>query len=253
MNGRLIIAANLQSLKQFLTAVCNLHYIMKIRIFYSAILLLLCISCRHKKQLTSYEAEHITRIETGKTTPDELVNFACSLAGTPYKYGSTDPKQGFDCSGFVTYVFNHFDIMVPSTSLDFTPVQQPIPLQKARLGDLILFTGTDSTKKVVGHMGIISSTPGEPLRFMHSTSGKNEGVVETDFHTAFYEARYIKTIRIFPQNEPSAHCNSAAASPPEGQIHPCLHQPYRLGIRCSNASCNPIFINRKEPCSNLTE
>jgi lipoprotein Spr len=178
---------------------------MRIRFTFVLLLLLLCLSCRHKKPLTPYEAEHITHIETGKTAPDELVNFACSLAGTPYKYGSADPEQGFDCSGFVTYVFNHFDIMVPRTSLDFTPVQKPIPLQEARLGDLILFTGTNSTNRTVGHMGIISSTPGEPLRFMHSTSGKNEGVVETDFQTAYYKSRYIKTIRIFPQNEPAAH------------------------------------------------
>jgi lipoprotein Spr len=152
-----------------------------------------------QKTLTPYEAEHITHVETGKTTPYELVNFACSLSGTPYKYNSTDPKQGLDCSGFVTCVFNHFHIMVPRTSTDFTPVQQDIPLTQARLGDLILFTGTDSTKKIVGHMGIISSLPGEPLRFMHASSGKNGGVMETDLHTPYFEARYIKTIRIFPQ------------------------------------------------------
>ncbi len=178
---------------------------MKIRFLSGLLLLLLCLSCRHKKPLTSYEAEHITHIQTGKTTPDELVDFACSLAGTPYKYGSTDPQQGFDCSGFVTYVFDHFHIMVPRTSLDFTPVQKSIPLREARPGDLILFTGMDSTDRTVRHMGIISSTPGEPLRFMHSTSGKNEGVVETDLHTRYYEARYIKTIRVFLQNEPSTH------------------------------------------------
>ncbi|CAN5450954.1 hypothetical protein BH09BAC6_BH09BAC6_35880 [soil metagenome] len=171
---------------------------MQTRFLYYLLLLLLCISCRHKSPLTPYEAEHLTRIETGETTPGELVNYACSLAGTPYKYNSTDPKQGFDCSGFVTYVFNHFEIVVPRTSFDFAPVQKSIPLQQAKPGDLILFTGSDSTNKVVGHMGIISSTPREPLRFMHSSSGK--GVVETDFHTPYFEARYIKTIRIFPQN-----------------------------------------------------
>ena len=173
---------------------------MSIRYKYIFLNLLLCISCQHKKSLTPYEAEHITHIETGKISPDSLVNFACSLAGTPYKYGSADPKEGFDCSGFVTYVFNHFGIMVPRTSVDFTPVEYPIQLQQAKLGDLILFTGADSTKRVVGHMGIISSTPGEPLRFMHAISGKNRGVVETDFHTPYYEARYIKTIRIFPDS-----------------------------------------------------
>jgi cell wall-associated NlpC family hydrolase len=55
-------------------------------------------------------------INTGKTTPVELVTFARTLTGTPYKYGSTDPAQGFDCSGFVTYVFNHFGIVVPRSS-----------------------------------------------------------------------------------------------------------------------------------------
>ena len=174
---------------------------MKIRSVVYILFLLLCCACHHAKQLTPYEAEHITHIETGKTKPYELVNFACSLAGTTYKYGSTDPLQGFDCSGFVTYVFNHFGIAVPRTSVDFTPVQRPIPLQQAKLGDLILFTGLDSSYRIVGHMGIISSTPGEPLRFMHSTSGKSKGVVETDFHTLYYEKRYIKVIRIFPQND----------------------------------------------------
>jgi lipoprotein Spr len=174
---------------------------MKVRSVVYTLFLLLCCACHHTKPLTPYEAEHITHIETGKTKPYELVNFACSLAGTAYKYGSTDPRQGFDCSGFVTYVFNHFCIAVPRTSVDFMPVQRPVPLREAKLGDLILFTGLDSSHRIVGHMGIISSTPGEPLRFMHSTSGKSKGVVETDFHTRYYEARYIKIIRVFPQND----------------------------------------------------
>jgi len=187
-------------------SICNFQYIMKILPAILLIVSLFCFACHHKAKqdeaLTSYEAEHITRIETGNTTPDELVNYACSLAGTPYKYGSKDIQQGFDCSGYVTYVFNHFGIRVPRVSTDFTSVQHAVPLEDAKLGDLILFTGTDSTNRIVGHMGIISSTPGEPLRFMHSTSGKGYGVVETDFYTRYYESRYVKIIRVFPQNEP---------------------------------------------------
>lgn len=152
--------------------------------------------------VTSYQAEHIIKIQTGNVSPAELVNFACSLAGTPYKYGSTNPNEGLDCSGFVTYVFNHFGIAVPRVSVDFSPVQHEVPVHDAKLGDIILFTGTDSTDRKVGHMGIISSTPGEPLRFMHSTSGKGYGVVETDFYNRYYESRFVKVIRIFPQNEP---------------------------------------------------
>jgi lipoprotein Spr len=166
-------------------------------------LLILC-SCKGPGKptntMTAYEAEHITNIQTGKTTPAELVSFACSLAGKPYKYGSTNLEQGFDCSGFVTYVFNHFGIVVPRTSIDFTPVHRPVDLKDAKLGDLILFTGTDSTIRIVGHMGIISSLPGETLKFIHATSGKAKGVVETPFNSPYYQGRYIKTLRIFSQN-----------------------------------------------------
>lgn len=141
-----------------------------------------------------------TKINTGSTTPEELAAFANTLKGIPYKYASTDPAEGFDCSGFITFVFNHFNIAVPRRSVDFTYMNKQINLQKAKTGDLILFTGTDSTDRVVGHMGIIINTPGKELSFIHSTSGKAAGVTETPFNN-YYKGRYMKTIRIFPQND----------------------------------------------------
>jgi murein DD-endopeptidase / murein LD-carboxypeptidase len=180
------------------------YYLSRKWFLLALLLILFWAVCRHLHKLTPYQAEHITTIKTGKTTPYQLVSYACTLEGTPYLYASTDPHKGFDCSGFVTYVFKHFDIAVPRVSTDFTPVQRPVPLKDAKMGDLILFTGSDSTDRVVGHMGIISSIPGEPLRFIHSSSGKSRGVVETDFHTEYYEVRYIKTIRVFRQNDQPA-------------------------------------------------
>ena len=140
---------------------------------------------------------NLTQIETGKTTPAQLISFARSLTGTPYKYGSTDPRQGFDCSGFVTYVFNNFQIAVPRTSVDFTHVNHEINLKDAKPGDLILFTGTDSTTKTVGHMGILVTDATQGHTFIHATSGKAYGVTETPLN-AYYQGRYMKTIRVFP-------------------------------------------------------
>lgn len=139
-------------------------------------------------------------IDTKSVTPDQLMAFAETLKGVPYRYASTDPKVGFDCSGFITYVFNHFGIQVPRSSIDFTDVGKYIPKEEARRGDIILFTGTDSTEKFVGHMGLITANNGGKIEFIHSTSGKAYGVTVTPL-SDYYMSRFVKCIRIFPQND----------------------------------------------------
>lgn len=136
-------------------------------------------------------------IETGTTTPAEVLAFAKTQMGVPYLYASIDPTKGFDCSGFITYVFNHFNIAVPRSSVDFTNVGKEVDYSNAKPGDLILFTGTDSTIRIVGHMGLIESNQNGVLTFIHSTSGKAKGVVITEFGN-YYKSRFVKTIRIFP-------------------------------------------------------
>jgi len=137
-------------------------------------------------------------INTGSTIPDSLVAFGKSLVGTPYLYASSDPQNGFDCSGFITYVFNHFGIAVPRSSVDFTNVGIEIPKEFASPGDLILFTGTDSTIRIVGHMGIVESNERGTLLFLHSTSGKTYGVTISPLK-GYYKGRFEKVIRVFPQ------------------------------------------------------
>ena len=139
--------------------------------------------------------DSITMIDINDQSPENIVSFAKTLIGVPYKYGSVDPAQGFDCSGFITYVFNHFNIAVPRSSIDFTNVGTPVDRQLARTGDLILFTGTDTLETHVGHMGIVTENT-DSLRFIHSTSGKKYGVTITAL-SEYYLKRFVKVIRIF--------------------------------------------------------
>jgi cell wall-associated NlpC family hydrolase len=146
-------------------------------------------------QQTEAPDTSIVVIKTGNTNPSKLIAFSKTLKGIPYKYASSDPASGFDCSGFITYVFNHFNIEVPRTSVDFTDKGTPIDLSLSMPGDLILFTGTDSTIRTVGHMGIITHT-GDSVVFIHATSGKAYGVTETTLN-AYYMGRFMKVIRVF--------------------------------------------------------
>ena len=134
-----------------------------------------------------------------KIEPDSIVAFAKTLIGIPYLYASTNPAKGFDCSGFITYVFNHFNITVPRSSVNFTNYGRTIDSNDAKPGDLILFTGTDSTIHVVGHMGIIESKKEKLIYFIHASSGKAKGVVITPLEN-YYRSRFVKVIRVFPED-----------------------------------------------------
>jgi cell wall-associated NlpC family hydrolase len=127
---------------------------------------------------------------------DSLVEYACSFLGTPYVWAGCSPG-GFDCSGFVSYVFKKFGYTISRSSQGLNNCGREIDIQDACKGDIILFTGTNPNDKSVGHVGIIISQPGEPIKFIHaSSSEKHPGVVVTTYHISNYPKRYIGIRRV---------------------------------------------------------
>lgn len=135
------------------------------------------------------------RINTRKVPADSVVAFAKKWMAVKYKYASASPAEGFDCSGFISFVFNHFNIAVPRSSVDFTHQGMLVSKKDARPGDLILFTGTDPTVRIVGHMGIVVNNT-DSLRFIHSSSGKANGVTITALNS-YYLGRFVSVRRVF--------------------------------------------------------
>jgi cell wall-associated NlpC family hydrolase len=129
---------------------------------------------------------------------DSIISFAKQNQGIKYCYGNCTPKNGFDCSGFVYYVFGHFNIKVPRSSLDYETFGRVVKIDSARKGDVIVFTGTKPKNRRPGHVGIVISEPGEELKFIHSSSGKKTyGIVITDYsNSPYYKSRFIKVVRI---------------------------------------------------------
>lgn len=126
---------------------------------------------------------------------ERIVAFAKTLKGTRYQFGCSEPGTGFDCSGFITYVFHHFNIDVPRSSVDFTDMGTPVEPRDAMPGDLILFTGTNSQVRTVGHIGLVTANDSAGISFIHSSSGKENAVIITTMNE-HYKARFVKIIRI---------------------------------------------------------
>lgn len=130
------------------------------------------------------------------TSPNRLMEFAKSMLGIRYRTASSSPSRGFDCSGFVNYVFSNFGFKVPRSSREFAASGEAKKLEDAKIGDVILFTGTNSRSRTPGHVGIIYSIDGDEIKFIHSSSGKKRGVTITSLDEGFYKKRFIKVISI---------------------------------------------------------
>ena len=128
---------------------------------------------------------------------DGILWFAKKQLGTPYKYASANPKNGgLDCSGFLYYVFTHFNIKVPRSSKDYMSYGKSVSKNEAQKGDVIVFTGTDSNTKVGGHVGLVLENDNGNITFIHGSSGKANGVTISKLSEGYYTQRFLKIVRV---------------------------------------------------------
>jgi cell wall-associated NlpC family hydrolase len=91
----------------------------------------------------------------GTVTGSQVVAEAEQFLGVPYRWGGTSPQTGFDCSGFVQYVYGQLGMSLPRTSEEQATVGMAVPsLAEAEPGDLVFFPGSDGTPSAPGHVGI---------------------------------------------------------------------------------------------------
>jgi len=129
---------------------------------------------------------------------DSVVRFALAQLGTSYCYAGSSPATGFDCSGFVRFVFGRFAVEMPHSTSMLIGVGRPVPRTQARPGDIIIFTGTAAGSTSPGHAGIVISNLGEtPLRFVHASSARREsGVKISQVEGSGYEQRFMQVRRV---------------------------------------------------------
>ena len=127
---------------------------------------------------------------SNETKGAEIVNFAKKFLGYKYVYGGTTPS-GFDCSGFVYYVFNQLGIgLSRSLSVQNT---SGVYVEKGnlQLGDIIIFNDWDNIS--IGHVGIYIGDN----QFIHAANS-SRGVVTDymDTRNSYYNIRYVTARRL---------------------------------------------------------
>ncbi|WP_316817427.1 C40 family peptidase [Pedobacter nyackensis] len=148
------------------------------------------------QQLVSKLTEQNPVKKTQPVESNRLLDFAKSMLGIRYRSASSNPSRGFDCSGFVNYVFSNFGFKVPRSSREFATSGEAKKLEDAKIGDVILFTGTNSRSRTPGHVGIIYSINGDEIKFIHSSSGNAKGVTISSLEEGFYKKRFLKVVSI---------------------------------------------------------
>jgi cell wall-associated NlpC family hydrolase len=183
---------------------------MKLQFFILAMFCCVCASCSSEESTISgndseiQEAEtiHTSTPEAGKQyVPDmgeKIINYAATLEGTPYKAAGRD-MEGFDCSGFIYYVYKKYNIDVPHSSRHLAELGTEVDTRDARPGDLVFFKGTNPDNPEVGHVGIVTSKPGEPVKFIHASSATSSAHVKYDsLARPNYTRRFLKIKRLLP-------------------------------------------------------
>lgn len=121
------------------------------------------------------------------TAAEPILRTAMSLLGAPYASGGADPS-GFDCSGFVAFVYAQHGVALPRTVERQVRVGEDVAAPAA--GDLVFFR---TSGRGASHVGIALG----PDRFIHAPSSR--GVVRIELLTAPYWAeRFLEARRIVP-------------------------------------------------------
>lgn len=119
---------------------------------------------------------------------ERIIKKSKYLLGTKYRYGGKNPN-GFDCSGFVYYIFKNEGIYLPGSSKSQSKIGKLINLKKCKPGDLVFF----KNKGKINHVGVVVKNTKKELFVIHSTS--SSGVKKDDILSSNYWKKRVTFAR----------------------------------------------------------
>ncbi|TBU98054.1 C40 family peptidase [Stutzerimonas kirkiae] len=141
------------------------------------------------------EPAHDFSAEQGYEMPvlaDSILESGFKLVGTPYRYGGSSIRTGFDCSGFVGFLFREeAGIELPRSTREMIDLDAPL-VKRSELepGDVLFFN--DRGRGRVTHAGIYIGDD----QFIHSSSSRSGGVRVDSLDDKYWRASYMKAKRV---------------------------------------------------------
>ncbi len=111
----------------------------------------------------------------------EVVQYALKLQGSSYKYAGTNPRSGFDCSGFTSYVLKQFDVTLSPASAAQSKEGKPVALSAVQPGDIIVF---GKNQRNIQHVALVTERNRDGITVVHSTTSR--GVIRENISNSAY-------------------------------------------------------------------
>jgi len=121
---------------------------------------------------------------------EALLRYARYFKGGRYVWGGTSP-EGFDCSGYVQYLYKKHHIDLPRTAWAQSKVGIPVAKNALQKGDLLFFLTDKSREIPVTHVGIYLGNG----HFIHAAS-KKKGIIISPIDHGYYAKKFVTAKRI---------------------------------------------------------
>ncbi|SFP91739.1 C40 family peptidase [Pseudomonas borbori] len=122
---------------------------------------------------------------------DSILSHGLSLVGTRYRYGGSTVKSGFDCSGFIGYLFKEeLGMQLPRSTREMINIDAPlVEREELEPGDLLFFSTNGRGR--VSHAGIYLGDD----QFIHSSSSRSGGVRVDSLEDRYWNRTFIEAKR----------------------------------------------------------
>lgn len=120
----------------------------------------------------------------------EIIQEAKNHLGGRYVWGGTRPS-GFDCSGYVQYLYKKEGVNLPRTAMAQSQVGKDVTTDELQKGDLLFFKTTDTRNIPITHVGIYMGAN----KFIHAAS-KKLGIIVSELEGGRYESKLVKAKRV---------------------------------------------------------